>query len=262
VEDAPVVKAAGFDFVEVNVQQVLQGLASDAEFAPTAKRVLASPLPIEAANALVPGNLPVVGPQRDLAALLKYLNTVAQRAGQLGIGRLVFGSGAARKRPDSVSPDLAFDQIVEFTRMAGDACARHRVTLVIEHLNRNETNTINSLEQERRLCEQVNHPAVATLVDTYHYGLENETDADLLELNGTLQHVHVAEPVDRIQPGGHTDPAKAFDFDTFFSLLRKMGYDQRISFEGKWSGSLETDGARCVKFLREAWDRAGNEVEN
>lgn len=260
IAEAAAVKAAGFDFLEVNIQQSLQGLVSDTEWAPMARQLQASPLPVEAANALVPGSLPVVGPKRDLQVLSRYVAAVAARAARVGIRRLVFGSGAARKRPDEVAPDLAWDHLVEFVSLAGEACAKHDVVLVIEHLNRRETNTINTLAEARRLCEEVNLPAVATLVDSFHYGLENETDEALLDLDGTLQHVHVAEPIGRLQPGAHQAGPDAYDFDTFFSLLQKIGYDQRVSFEGTWKNSLADDGPACVKLLRQTWDRAATQT--
>src|SRR5690625_2069721 len=92
IEQAGMLKDAGFDFLEVAVGPVLMGQAEDAAWADAAKAAAGSALPIEAANCLVPGSLPVVGPQRDVAALTQYMQRVAKRAGQVGIQRLVFGS--------------------------------------------------------------------------------------------------------------------------------------------------------------------------
>src|SRR5688500_15748700 len=131
------------------------------------------------------------------------MQRVAKRAKRLGIERLVFGSGGARKRPAGVDEETARVHLAEFTRMAGEVCAHHGVTLVIEHLNRGETNTLNTLAEARDLCEGVDHPGVQMLVDSYHYGLEKENDQAVLDLDGTLRHVHVAEVVGRVQPGAH-----------------------------------------------------------
>ena len=155
IEQAAEVRAAGFDFLEVNVQTVLQGDLPDDQWRRTAPDPAKLPLPIEAANCLVPGNHPLLGPKRDLKALKIYLQRVAERAQRLGISRLVFGSGGARRRPDDLAPDAVAPQLAEFVRLAGDVCGRHGIVLTIEHLNAGETNTVNKLAQALSLCDLV-----------------------------------------------------------------------------------------------------------
>lgn len=260
IDQAEQVRQAGFDFLEANVQNLLQGNLDDSEWQPPDTDKL--PLPIEAANCLVPGSLPVVGPRRDVDQLRTYMHRVAERAKRLGIKRLVFGSGGARKRPEDVDPETADRDIQQFMQIAGDACAPHDVLIVIEHLNKGETNTLNRLSEALDACERLNHPGVEILVDSYHYGLEDETDNDLLALDSHVHHVHVAEPVDRFQPGGHgDDTSKAFDFVHFFCLLRKIGYDQRISIEAKWTSPVGEIGDQTLRYLREAWAAAGRSEE-
>jgi len=258
IDQSETYKSAGFDFVEVNIQGVLKGTVDDQTWAADAPNPDTLALPIEAANCLVPGNMPIVGPDRDFDALTVYMNRVAERARKLGIQRLVFGSGGARKRPAGVEPDDAFKQLVAFAQMAGDACGGNDVVLVIEHLNKGETNTLNSLEACMQLHEAVQHPHVQVLVDSYHYGLEDEDDEALLTIGDHLMHVHIAEPIDRIQPGGHDDPSKSFDFEHFFALCRKLGYDERVSFEGKWTKPVEEIGSTTAALIRDAWARAGS----
>lgn len=257
IQDAYWIREAGFDFLEVNVQHVLKGeLADEDWYGPDPIQL---GIPIEAANCLVPGSLPIVGPNRDFAVLTQYMDRVASRAARIGIRRLVFGSGAARRRPEGFDEALADQQITEFTRMAGDACGRHDLILVIEHLNKGECNTINSLHQALRLADHVNHPSVQVLVDSFHYGLEHETDQAILELGSRIRHVHIAEPVGRIEPGGHGPGSPdAFDFDEFFTLLYKVGYHERISIEAFcWTGTLAERANHTLNYVREIWQHAG-----
>ena len=261
IDQAQQVADAGFDFLEVNIQGVLQGNTPDADWQPPEIDKL--PLPIEAANCLIPGNMPVIGPNRDLAALKTYMQRVGKRAKQVGIEYLVFGSGGARKRPDNVDEVTADDQLVEFLKLAGDACGPHGVKIVIEHLNTGETNTINKLAKARHLCDRAHHKAVGLLVDSYHWGLEQEIDQSILDLGDRLWHVHLAEPIDRIQPGGHGRSDKAFDFETFFTLLQKINYDERLSLECKFSRSLEADGPATIAFIQQMWaDAAVDEPDD
>lgn len=251
------IKASGFAFLEVNIQSVLKGELTDEDWEKQRPETTQFLLPIPAANCLIPANMPIVGPARDLTKLNTYLQRIAHRAKVLGIHTLVFGSGGARKCPPDIGLAAAMDQIAEFAHMAGEACRPHGVTIVVEHLNQKETNTINKLAQARELVQRVNHPNLKALVDSYHYGLEKETDLSLLGLEGMLAHVHVAEPLDRVQPGGHgSDAQKAFDFVHFFRLLRRIGFDGNISFEGKWTAPISQAGPACVAYLHDCWEKA------
>lgn len=258
IDQANTIRDAGFDFLEVNVQAVLRGDESDAEWTKAAPKVSALPLPIEAANSLVPATRPIIGPGRDVKGLTDYLGRVTRRAKQLGITRLVFGSGAARKRPNEVDEITAMTHLREFTRIAGDACAANDIILVIEHLHRGETNTLNSLASCLQLQNDVDHPAVMMLVDSFHYGLEREDDQALLDLDGTLKHVHVAEPVGRGQPGAVAVGDEPFDFDLFFSLLCKIGYNDRVSIEAVWTEPIAQAGPVALELLKAACERASN----
>lgn len=259
-DQAQVMARAGFDFIEGNVQGLLKGDEDDAAYTPPTLDAL----PLEACNCLLPAHHPVVGPGRDDAALTTYMQRVARRAAGLGVARLVFGSGKARVRPEDVSESQARKQLVSFCKIAGDACGEHGVMLVIEHLNKGETNTITSAREERELIEAVDHPAVAALLDSYHLALEGEGDEAVLELTPHLHHVHVAEPEGRVEPGGvegGVEGGKAYDYEHLFALLRKGGYDERVSVEAKWQRPVETAGAEVVTLLREAWERSGEAVE-
>jgi D-psicose/D-tagatose/L-ribulose 3-epimerase len=260
IEQVDELRAAGFAFLEINVQTVLRGEVPTAEWERAAPVLAKLPLPIEAANRLVPATLPLVGPRRDLPALRDYLERVAQRAQLLGLTRLGFGSGGARRRPEGLDPGLVQQHLVEFVSVAGDICARHGLDLVIEHLSAGDTNTLNKLSQARALCDQAAHPSVGLLVDSYHYALEKESDEAILSLGDRVRHVHVAEPVGRVQPGAH-GPAgaggPAYDFVHFFQLLRKTGYDGLISFECDWTGPIAEVAAASAAYVRRAWEQAG-----
>lgn len=257
LDDIQAMRDAGFDFIEVGVQLVLRGDEPDEAWRKSAPDPDKLPLPIEAANGLLPATHPIVGPERDLETLRAYMQRVVDRAARLGIERLVLGSGKARKRPEDMSAGEAMDQIAEFARMAGDIAADRGVMLVIEHLHQGETNTINSLADEQTLIERVGRPSVQALVDSFHFGLENESDEAIVQLGDYVRHVHVAEPVDRLQPGAHGDSEDAFDFESFFCALRKVGYRERVSVEARWSAPIAEAGPAVVDLLRRQWAAAG-----
>ena len=258
LDNAPTVAAAGFDFIEVGVQQVLRGQEDDNTWEDAAPDPDKIALPLEVANSLLPASLRVVGPDRQVDQLKTYMRRVARRAARLGIHRLVFGSGGARNTQDRVTQDQATNQLVEFCRLAGDCCAKHDVTLVIEPLNRDETDTINSVAAGADLIARVDHPAVKLLVDSYHFGVEHEPIESLEQAASAVCHIHVAEPVGRSLPGTHGLPGNpgAFDFVGFFQPLRAADYDQRISIECRVNGSLDELLPPAVDYLKRAWSDA------
>ena len=259
INEATSLKDAGFDYIEINAKQVLRAEEPDHIWNLDAPDVDKMPLPIEAANSLLPTNLAVVGQYRDMQLLEQYMQRAVRRAAQLGVKRLVFGSGVSRRRPEDVNTQTSEQQLIEFCRLAGDICAEHDIIFAIEHLNHRETNMLNRLQSVDALINHLAHPRVAAAVDSYHFGIENESDNALLKLGSRIQHVHLAEPVERREPGAHGQHARhAFDFQHFFALLHQVGYTGRFSVEARFSGPLAQVGPCTIELLKNAWRLAAN----
>lgn len=250
-EDAAPVRAAGWDFIEVNVQSVFQGRITDDNAWTGRNRLAAAGLPAPVANVLVPGDLKIVGPTANLDALRAYLQVVLRRATACGTHTLVFGSGVARNIPEGFDHDRARTQILEFARMSAEIAQPHGVTLVCEPLNRGECNVINSVAEAMEYVRAVDHPNFQCLVDSYHFWLEAEPLSNLSKAMPWIRHVHVADRDGRVAPGQSGRPES--DYRAFFATLKSGGYDGRISVEaGKF---LDTPGSytTVLSYLRSAW---------
>ena len=246
LDRAAVVKAAGFDFVEASVQELLQGTASDAEW--TGQTLAArSPLPIRSAYLLVPAAMKIVGPEADLPRLTQYLQRVARRARQLGIGVLGFGSGGARQVPDGFDRGRAMEQLTEFARVAADVAEQAGVVVAMEPLNRSECNFVNTVREVADVVRAVNRPGFRALLDTYHLWRENEPLQQAADAAPLVAHVHVADRENRTPPG----ESGAADYPPVFALLKRAGYDGMISVE---SNAFDAEsGARSLDFLKRQW---------
>jgi sugar phosphate isomerase/epimerase len=249
--NAAAAKAAGWDFVEEHIQNFLQGQVADAQW--TGDRIAAeSPLPILAANCLVPADLKITGPAADIEKLRAYMIIIAARARKCGIKTLVFGSGGARNVPEGFDRGRAQQQIFEFARMAAALCAQNGVLLVAEHLNRKECNILNTVGEAEALVRQVNSPSFANLVDGYHFWLENENLADLKKAMPHIRHVHVADLEGRLAPG---ESGKS-DYRPFFRVIKESGYDRTICVEALGFADIAGMGPRVLAFLKKQWDQA------
>jgi sugar phosphate isomerase/epimerase len=251
VANAAAVKAAGWDYIEENVQNLLQGLVPDTQWqGENLTRSLA--LPVLAACCLVPAELKITGPAVDSAKLQEYIARVTARAAKVGIQTLVFGSGGARNVPDGWDRILAVEQIVAFARMAAELAAKHGLTLVAEHLNRRECNILNTVGEAEAIVRQVNHPNFGNLVDCYHFWLEKENLEDLKKAMPYIRHVHVSDLEGRLPPG----ISGKSDFRPFFHVLKESGYNGRISVEALGFDDIAGIGPRVLAFLKDQWQTA------
>ena len=63
---------------------------------------------------------------------------------------------------------------VDCYQSLGPVLARHDVTIAIEPLNRFETYFLNTAADAVALCDQINHPNVGILFDTFHANIEEK----------------------------------------------------------------------------------------
>jgi sugar phosphate isomerase/epimerase len=254
ITNAPILKSAGWDFVEENVQNFLQPELPDDQWQGE-KLAKNSPLPIEAANVLVPAKLKITGPNANPAALKTHMSTVLRRAQQVGIKTLVFGSGGARKVDEGFDHNQARQQILDFAKMSADLASKHNVTLVAEHLNKAECNILNSIPESMEYVNALRHPNFECLVDTFHFWQENEPLETLVPAMPHIKHVHLADVSTRLAPG-QTSQADADKYLPFFRVLKNANYDGRISVESGWKPELATDAANVLTRIKNLWNAA------
>ena len=246
-DQAAKVAAAGFDFIEPPVNALAAMTREEFE---TAKRQLGEAgIPAPTFNLLFPKPMALLSDGVSDADIREYLTLALSRVRELGGKIAVFGSGKSRMRPEGMSYDAAFRCLVEITRLTGEIAAQHGVTVVIEPLNCNETNMINSLGEGACLVAAVNHPSVALLADYYHVTAENQKVEDIERLCG-IAHAHIATAQGRRIP-----LAKDEGYTRMFAAMKKTGYDGLLSIEGK-SDDLLADGPVSAALLKQLWEEA------
>jgi len=115
---------------------------------------------------------------------------------------------------------------LEGIRRASDWAGPLGVRIVIEPINRYETNFLNTIEETLGFAEEVARSNVGILADTFHMNIEEASISDAFRKAGLhLLHVHVADN-NRWAPGcGH------LDFRAIFNTLRSIGYSDFVSVE-------------------------------
>lgn len=242
LKKAAVLKAAGFQFVEENVSSVMAPKAGDEEFEKKLAEVKAAPLPVRACTGFVPGDLKVVWPEVPVDALMKHAETVFRRAAKAGIGRIVFGSGGARRIPDGFDAAKAKEQFTDYCRRIAPIARAHKVILVIESLNKAECNFINRVDEALAIAGAINHPGVQAHADIYHMMREDEGPESILKAGAKVKHCHIAEKAKRTAPGVGDD-----DFRAYLKALKAIGYRGGLSIEGKWKDDQPPKACSVLK---------------
>jgi len=250
--DLAVFSELPFAFIEGHVQNFLRPEAPDADFAPHAAAVRASRRPLVAANCLLPPDLKVTGPVVDATRLTRYAETAFTRARIVGMTTIVFGSAGARMMPDGWSSARGFEQYVDALKLLAPIAQKHGLTVVVEPLNRGECNLVNTIDEGAEAVRRCGHPHVQLLVDIFHM-LHNGETPDAIERHAEIiTHSHVAENVQRAQPGVNGD-----DFRPYFRALRRATRCQRLTLECVWVGEMATAAAPALAVLRRQLADAG-----
>jgi len=130
---------------------------------------------------------------------------------------------------------------VEGWQQLGPWLAQHDVSAAIEPLNRFETFFLNTAQDAARFCDEVGHPNVGILFDTFHANIEEKNIAEgYRTVARHLKHVHTCEN-DRGTPGsGHIEWGPVFD------ALREIGYDDWLTIESFGSNITEIAAAAAI----------------
>lgn len=239
-------KAVGYDFIEIGVATSLKPEISDEAFAPEMERLKNCALPIRSCNQFIPPQLKLVGPLADHDKALKYAITACRRAGALGIPYIILGSGAARRVPVGFDPAEAKIQFIDFCQKLGDLIKDLKVTVIIEQLNKSETNLINTLTECCDYVDAIERERIKLLADFYHMSKDGEDSGAILKAGNRILHCQIAERENRMAPGTYGE-----DFSAFFKALKDIGYRGGISCESSWPAqNIEAAWIKALKTMR------------
>lgn len=218
---------AGFDYVEFALTQVAAW--DETDFAMACDILARTGMASLAMNVMLPGELKVFGPQASHTAIVEYLDRAWSRARQLGIRTQVFGSGAARTRPQGLSLEEAHDGMCALLRLISPVAHKHGVRLAIEPLRPQECNYINTVADALKVAHAVNLGNIGVLADWYHMRQQDESCDATAQAGPLLYHCHISTGDTRVIPL----PLDGEVYAPFLEALRVAGYDGLLSAEGR-----------------------------
>ncbi len=240
-------KAAGADYIETGFCDLSK--ATDEEINKFIDFSKSEKLPCLASNGMFPGELKLVGPGVDYMAIDEYLDNAAAKFAKVGGKTVVFGSSRARRCPDDWSYEKATEQLVEVcANHISPYMKKHGIICAIEPLCKKECNVITSAKRGFEICKAANVPEVKLLIDMYHFDTENEPLESILDYDGYLQHIHIANANNSRKLPKFTD---ATDYKAFLDMLKKANYAPGlISLEGRSENFFE-EAKEAFEVLRQ-----------
>jgi len=164
----------------------------------------------------------------------------AHRLGALLIVGLIHGP---------IPPDADRERAMEWL-LAGLARVSLRarasgVRIVIEPVNRYESNWLNTVGEVMDLIRRLGVDNVGVLPDTFHMNIEERDSGDAIEeARPRLWHVHVADSNRRAPGAGH------IEFGSIVARLGAMGYRESVSAEILPLPSFEAAAAQTIETMR------------
>jgi 5-keto-L-gluconate epimerase len=119
------------------------------------------------------------------------------------------------------------------------------VTLVLEAMNRYESDTLNTLEECVRTIEQLGTENLKLHIDTYHMNIEEDRiGRNIVAAGKHIGHVHIADS-NRGYPGaGH------YDFRETIAALESVGYGGALAVECLAKPTPEVAAQRAYEAMR------------
>jgi len=232
-----------FDYVELPLAQIVD--LNNEEFCSLKERVGFSGIKCEACNNFFPGSIRLTGNAVDYGKIEEYLEKALGRAAQLGVKVIVLGSPKSKNVPEGYPMDKAWSQLVELLRHIDPLVRTKGITIVIEPLNKMESNIINTAAEGLKLVKAVDRENIKLLIDYYHLVIEKENPEIILDAGSYIKHIHFANPIGRVYPIETED-----GYIHFMNLLKGVGYEGRISIEA-YTKDFNHDAKRSVKILRQ-----------
>lgn len=135
--------------------------------------------------------------------------------------------------------------MIEACKELCDYAEKGRGTIVIEAIDRFETNYLRTAQDVMDIIEKVGSDKLGVHLDTYHMNMEEQDwKKPVLLCGNRLKHVHVADN-NRNYPGWGI-----IDFKPFLEALEEVNYDQTLTIECNQNPDGKTAALRGLKYLQ------------
>jgi sugar phosphate isomerase/epimerase len=146
--------------------------------------------------------------------------------------------------PEGESPETAKARFFDCVHRCADVAELLGVTLLIEPVNRYETNFINTCGEGAALIREAGRSCLKLMPDLFHMNIEEASFRDVFEsLKEDIDYIHVADS-NRWAPGwGH------MPLGEIFQILSDIGYDGYVTGEVLPEPDADSAARQVVDFF-------------
>ncbi|MBC8052217.1 MAG: sugar phosphate isomerase/epimerase [Sphingobacteriaceae bacterium] len=227
LEQDSLIYASGFRMIGESVGRMLSPSISEAGFATNKARIKNAKCKVYLCNVFFPSKLKIAGPDVNEELVLRYADSVFNRAKQADIPIIVLGSGGARRIPEGYDPQRANIDFASLCRKLALLAEKHGVMIALESLEATETNFLITLTSAAQIVRMVDHKNFKLNADIFHMMREGESPQSILDAGDILVYCEIAEKEMRSLPG-----VKGDDFKPYLRALKKINYKGEIFIEG------------------------------
>jgi len=235
----------GYDYIELSLVHL--ATLPESEFKGIIGRINNSGIHCDCCNNFFSPEMKLTGRVVNMPKIEEYSKHALGRAAQLGVSIVVFGSGAAKTVPPGFPKGEAILQLIELCRKLAPIAADNGITIVIEPLRKEECNIINTAFEGMQLAKQAGSANIQLLIDYFHLTAEKENPDIIMAASRYIKHIHFAKTKGR---SFSANPGEETGYDRFFSNLKKIGYNERISIEG-YTSNFDEDAKKSYAFLNQ-----------
>ena len=185
--------------------------------------------------------------RREIVEVFRGLTLLAERhGGFINVGRARGFVAADQTRAESEALFLGcMGEILPFA-------AQHGGTILIEPINRYESNFLNSVDEACALLSRLPFENVGVMADVFHMNIEDDRIGASLRRNaGRVKYVHIADSNRRAPGQGHTD------FGEILDALKETGYDGWLSAEVLPGADADGTALRTAQYMRSRLQERG-----
>lgn len=230
----------GFDFAESSVGLLMN--ISDEDF----EKLVKNNVKIRAFNCFVPSELKII---ENTQKMWDYIEKAFYRMEKLSAEMIVFGSGGARKIPDSVEVDEGLRILENFIYKCNNLAEKHNMIFILEPLNRNESNFLPTVKSAYDLCKKLNLSNTKILADIFHMYVEKENFSVINETVDELYHVHINNPLTRGCPTLEENEV----IRNFAKALRSASYNKTVTIESSFN-NFSSEIGDALTYLKEVFE--------
>ena len=154
----------------------------------------------------------------------EFVAEIVELAGSFGAVAII--GSMQGKIPKTIDREQAEQWLREELNQLGPLAQKYGVPLILEPLNRFETNFFNRLDQGVEMIKSLDTDNVKLLADMFHMNIEEQSIGEAIRTAAEhIGHVHFVDSNRRPVGFGHIDIAEVID------ALKEIGYNGYLSAE-------------------------------